>query len=56
MPPLMGLDLSNTASGRTYRTSSPEAWVQLVTQAPYRYTWGGGGEGGQHGVGLASIL
>jgi hypothetical protein len=32
----MGLDLSNTASGRTYRTSSPLACFQLHTVAPNR--------------------
>lgn len=43
MPPLMGLDLSNTASGRMYSTSSPEACFQLVMQAP------AGGNSGQDG-------
>ena len=37
-PPLMGLDLSNTASGRTYSTSSPLGRHQDVTFAPNRYT------------------
>ena len=38
IPPLMGLDLSNTASGRTYSTSSPLGRHQDVTFAPNRYT------------------
>ena len=34
MPPEMGLDLSNLASGRTYSTSSPDGCFQEVTTAP----------------------
>ena len=34
MPPEMGFDLSNLASGRTYSTSSPDGCFQEVTTAP----------------------
>ena len=34
----MAADPSNTASGRTYSTSSPLGCVQDVTVAPNRYT------------------